>query len=149
MKKSGIIISTVLVFLLFGGLIIGWSVYQGKEHEMPYSMVLEFTDENFKKEVVDASNTLPVLVDFYAEWCYPCKMMDPIIEQVAKELKGQAVIGKVDTDRNMISRQLGVDRIPAVFIIRNGEIKDAYYGVVPKEKMIESLKKFVSEGQDA
>ncbi len=140
MKKSGVIIITILLFLAVGGLIIAWSVYRTPDKDL--GGVRSFTDENFRTEVVETSKTKPVLVDFYASWCVPCYMLEPILEEVAKDLKGKAVIGKVDTDRNMISRRFGVQRVPTIFIIRNGEVKDAISGVPTKKTIIEMLRKF-------
>jgi thioredoxin 1 len=140
MKKSGVVIITIILFLAVGGLIIAWSVYRSPEQDL--GGVRSFTDENFRTEVVETSKTKPVLVDFYASWCVPCYMLEPILEEVAKDLKGKAVIGKVDTDRNMISRRFGVQRVPTIFIIRNGEVKDAISGVPTKKRLIEMLKRF-------
>jgi thioredoxin 1 len=101
-----------------------------------------FTDENFQEDVVEASKLRPILVDFYADWCFPCRMLDPVLEEVAKDLNGRAVIGKLDTDRNLIARRFGVSRIPALFVIRDGEIKDSFFGVVPKETIVKALKEY-------
>lgn len=144
MNKTGIIIVTLIGFCLVGGLIIMWSVHEKKEAAAPLvaSRVQSFTDENFQTDVVEASKKRPILVDFYAEWCFPCRMLDPVLQEVAKDLKGRAVIGRVNTDQNLIARRFGINKIPAIFIIRDGEIKNAFYGVVPKETMIKALEKF-------
>ncbi|MGB6066935.1 MAG: thioredoxin domain-containing protein [Desulfomonilaceae bacterium] len=144
MNKTGIIIVTLIGFCLVGGLIIMWSVHEKKEAAAPLvaSHVQSFTDENFQTDVVEASKKHPILVDFYAEWCFPCRMLDPVLQEVAKDLKGRAVIGRVNTDQNLIARRFGINKIPAIFIIRDGEIKNAFYGVVPKETMIKALEKF-------
>lgn len=145
MKKTGIIIVTVVTFLLVGGLIVVWSAYQrGSVEQRVTTNLKDFSDENFEKEVVEASKTFPILVDFYAEWCFPCRMLDPILEEVAKDLKGRAVIGKVNTDKNLIGRKFGINKIPALFVIRDGEIKNAFYGVVPKETIIKALQEYGS-----
>ena len=115
------------------------AVYQKEDVSEQVSHVKSFTDENFEKEVVQASMKRPVLIDFYAEWCFPCKMLEPVLKEVAAELKGQAVIGKVDTDKNLIARRFGISKIPALFVIKNGEIKNAFYGVVPKETLVKAL----------
>jgi thioredoxin len=140
MKKSAIIASTVLVLILIGTAIVAWSVYQKRNGTADTTHVKSFTDDNFEADVVQASKTLPILVDFYAEWCFPCRMLDPVLEEVAKDLKGLAVIGKVDTDKNLIARRFGIRRIPAVFIIKDGEIKSAFYGVVPKDQIVKAIK---------
>ena len=140
MKKSVIIASTVLAFLVLGSAIIAWSVFQKRAGTPDLTNVKSFTDDNFEADVVQASKTLPILVDFYADWCFPCRMLDPILEEVAKDLKGLAVIGRVDTERNLIARRFGIRRIPAVFVIKDGEIKSAFYGVVPKETIVKAIK---------
>jgi thioredoxin 1 len=132
------VIATIALSLLVG-LIIVWSVHQKREVVELQDHVKRFTDENFELEVVKASMIRPVLVDFYAEWCSPCKMLDPVIRQVASDLKDRAVIGKLDTDKNLIARRFGINRIPTIFIIRDGEIKDAFFGLVPKETLIKAL----------
>ncbi len=140
MKRTGVIIISAVVFLLIGGLFLGWSAYKKSQVEKPAAANIQhFSDETFEKDVVETSKTMPVLVDFYAEWCFPCRMLEPILEEVANEMKGKAVIGKVNTDKNMIGRKFGISKIPAVFIIKNGEIKSAFYGVVPKETIVKAL----------
>jgi thioredoxin 1 len=143
MNKIKIIIATVIAFLLIGGLIIVWSAYQKSDLETRVSVdIKDFSDENFEQEVVEASKSFPILVDFYADWCIPCRMLEPVLEEVARDLKGKAIIGKVNTDKNLIGRKFGVSKIPALFIIRDGEIKNAFYGVVPKETIIKALQDF-------
>jgi thioredoxin 1 len=146
MSKTRIIVVTAVAFLLVGGLIILWSVYQqtGTVQPQLVSMIQSFTDENFEKDVVEASKKRAILVDFYAEWCFPCRMLDPILQEVAKDLNGCATIGKINTDKNLIPRRFGIDKIPAIFIIRDGEIKNAFYGVVPKETILKALEEFCS-----
>lgn len=146
MSKTKIIVVTAVAFLLVGGLIILWSVYQQTGTATPQlaSMIQSFTDENFEKDVVEASKKRAILVDFYAEWCFPCRMLDPILQEVAKDLNGCATIGKINTDQNLIPRRFGINKIPAIFIIRDGEIKNAFYGVVPKETILKALQEFCS-----
>jgi thioredoxin len=139
MKKSITIGLTICAFVLVGALIVAWSVHKKGDAGKHVVKVKNFTDENFERDVVEASKSQPVLVDFYAEWCYPCKMLDPILEEVARETLGRAVIGKIDTDRNLIPRRFGIDKIPAIFIIRDGEIKESFLGVVPKETIMKAL----------
>jgi thioredoxin 1 len=146
MNKTRIIIITAVAFLLVGGLIILWSVYQqqGTVQPQTISNIQSFTDENFEKDVVEASKKRAILVDFYAEWCFPCRMLDPILQEVAKDLNGCATIGKINTDKNLIPRRFGINKIPAIFIIRDGEIKNAFYGVVPKETILKALEEYCS-----
>ena len=146
MSKTRIIVVTAVAFLLVGGIIILWSVYQqtGTVQPQLVSNIQSFTDENFEKDVVEASKKRAIVVDFYADWCFPCRMLDPILQEVAKDLNGCATIGKIDTDKNLIPRRFGVNKIPAIFIIRDGEIKNAFYGVVPKETILKALEEFCS-----
>ena len=139
MDRTKLIVFTTVGLFLVAGLILSWAVYQKEDVSEQVSHVKSFTDENFEKEVVQASMKRPVLIDFYAEWCFPCKMLEPVLKEVAAELKGQAVIGKVDTDKNLIARRFGISKIPALFVIKNGEIKNAFYGVVPKETLVKAL----------
>ncbi len=146
MSKTRIIIATVVAFLLVGGLLVIWSIHQQSETAQPQvaSNIHNFTDENFEKDVVEASKKRAILVDFYAEWCFPCRMLEPILQEVAKDLSGCATVGKINTDQNLIPRRFGINKIPAIFIIRDGEIKNAFYGVVPKETILKALQEFCS-----
>jgi thioredoxin 1 len=140
MNKKITIIVSIVAFCLIGGLIIGWSLYQKSGDDKKLALVKVFNDENFEADVVGASAKLPVLVDFYAEWCIPCRMLEPVIAELARDLEGKAVIGRLDTDKNLIPRKLGITKIPAVWIIRDGEIKSTFYGVVPKDDILKALK---------
>lgn len=140
MKKTITIIASIAAFLIIGGLIVVWAVYQQNDTLKKNHLVKDFTDENFEADVVTASTKMPILVDFYAEWCMPCRMLTPIIEQVAQDVKDKAIIGRLDTDKNLISRKLGINKIPAVWIIRDGQVKKSFFGVVPKEKILEALR---------
>jgi thioredoxin 1 len=142
MKKTGTIIVTIIAFVLIGGIIVSWSVYQRRGIDGQAEHIRSFTDENFQVEVVEASKGKPILVDFYADWCFPCRMLDPILEEVARDLGGRAIVGKVNTDKNLIARRFGISKIPALFIIRDGEIKNSFFGVVSKETIIKALKEY-------
>lgn len=142
MKKTLIITLITLALFLAGGLIIAWSVYQKEDVQKQEAQIRSFTDENFEAEVVQASKKHPILVEFYADWCFPCRMLEPILTEVAKDLRGRAVIGRLNTDKNLIARKFGISRIPAVFIIRDGEIKNSFFGVVPKETIVKALQEY-------
>jgi len=100
-------------------------------------MALEITDASFREVI---SSDKPVLVDFWATWCGPCKMLGPIIEDIATEFEGKAIVGKVDVDNNQeVSMEFGIRNIPTVLIFKNGEVVDKFVGVTPKEVISEKL----------
>ncbi|WP_026998417.1 thioredoxin [Eisenibacter elegans] len=98
---------------------------------------LELTDANFQEVI---SGDKPVLVDFWAEWCGPCQMIAPTIEELAGEYEGKAVIAKLDVDNNPnASMQFGVRSIPTLLIFKNGQVVDKQIGVVPKNVLAQKL----------
>ena len=103
-------------------------------------MALEFTDANFEELVIKSEK--PVIVDLWAEWCGPCRMLTPIVEEMAKEYEGRAVIGKLNVDDNpTITAKFGVRNIPTVLFFKGGEIADKQVGSVPKSALIGKLEK--------
>jgi thioredoxin 1 len=94
------------------------------------SKPVEITDSNFE-EIINSEK--PVLVDFWAEWCGPCKMIGPVVEELANEFDGKAIIGKVDVDTNPgVSAKFGIRSIPTLLVFKGGEIVDKQVGAVPK-----------------
>ncbi|MFM6954646.1 MAG: thioredoxin [Sphingobacteriaceae bacterium] len=101
-------------------------------------MALEITDANFDEVVLKSDK--PVLVDFWAEWCGPCRMVGPVVEELAKEFEGKAIVGKVDVDSNPeISMKFGIRNIPALLFFKGGEIVDKQIGAVPKSVLAQKL----------
>jgi thioredoxin 1 len=101
-------------------------------------MALELTDKNFDELVLNSDK--PVLVDFWAEWCGPCRMVGPIVEELAKEYEGKAVIGKLDVDSNPeVSMKFGIRNIPTLLVFKNGQIVDKQVGVAPKNVLASKL----------
>ena len=102
------------------------------------TMALEITDDNFEELVLKSDK--PVLVDFWAEWCGPCRMLGPIIEEVSNDYEGKAVVGKLDVDSNQeFAAKFGVRNIPTVLVFDKGEMVKRQVGVSPKNIYTESL----------
>jgi len=105
---------------------------------MASDKVHEFTEGNFDQEVLQSD--VPVLVDFWAEWCMPCRMLAPTIDQVAEEFDGKAKIGKVDTDANReISVKYGISAIPTVILFKGGEVHKKFVGLTNKDDLASAL----------
>ncbi len=95
--------------------------------------LIEFTDTNFDREVLNADK--PVLVDFWAPWCAPCRMVGPIIEELSSSYAGRVKVGKLNTDDNpTIGSRYGIMSIPTILLFKNGEIVDRIVGAVPKKE---------------
>lgn len=101
-------------------------------------MALTITKENFDEVVLKSE--LPVLVDFWATWCGPCKMLTPIIEELAKELEGKAVVGKINVDeQGELAMKFGVMSIPTLMVFKNGELVKKSVGFMPKAQVLSLL----------
>lgn len=101
-------------------------------------MAVEITDANFEEVVLNSNK--PVVVDFWAEWCGPCRMVGPVIDEMHTEYEGRAVVGKVNVDENPgISAKFGVRNIPTILFIKNGEVADKSVGAVPKAQLSSKL----------
>ena len=107
------------------------------------SQPLHITDENFESEVLNSDK--PVLVDFWATWCGPCRMIAPIIEDLAKDYEGKAVIGKLDVDNNQLAAEkFGIRSIPTILIFKGGQLVDTIIGAVGKPYITELLEAHVN-----
>ena len=105
-------------------------------------MALEITDANFEELVLKSDK--PVLIDFWAEWCGPCRMLGPIIEELSTDFKDKAVIGKVNVDDNSeVPSQYGVRNIPTLLVFKGGEVVDKLVGAVPKSQILEKLEEYM------
>ena len=102
-------------------------------------LTVEVTDQNFQTEVLE--NSLPVIVDFWAPWCGPCRMIAPKLEEIAKDYEGKVVIAKVNVDNSpMVAGQFGIRSIPTLLYVKGGKVVDQVIGNVPKSDLETRLK---------
>jgi putative thioredoxin len=112
--------------------------------------VIDVTEQDFEQQVVERSKSTPVVVDFWAEWCGPCRMLGPVLEKAAEAREGQVVLAKVDTDANpSISRAFGIQGIPAVKAFKDGRIVDEFVGVQPPAQVERFFDRLVPSEADA
>jgi thioredoxin 1 len=108
--------------------------------------MIKLTDQNFEQEVVKSD--VPVLVDFWAEWCGPCKMIAPIVEELADEYNGKLKVCKLDVDAHgSIAQQFRILSIPTVIIFKGGKVESQIVGAVPKKEFQKHIEKALSNGQ--
>jgi thioredoxin 1 len=102
--------------------------------------ILEFSDQNFEQEVLGSEK--PVLVDFWAEWCAPCRMIAPAVEAIAGEYAGRAKVGKLNVDENQsVTSRYNIRSIPTLLVFKNGEIKEQLVGTTSKDNLAKLLDK--------
>ena len=100
--------------------------------------ILNVTSENYESEVLKSEKT--VLIDFYADWCGPCKMMSPVIDEIAEEMKETIKVGKINVDENQdLAMEYGVMSIPTIVVLKNGEVQKTFVGVTDKEEIKQAL----------
>lgn len=100
--------------------------------------VLNITEKNFENEVLKSN--VPVIIDFYADWCGPCKMMSPIVDEIAEELKEKVKVGKINSDDNMnLAEKYGIMSIPTILVIKEGNVVKTFVGVTDKTTIINEI----------
>jgi thioredoxin 1 len=105
---------------------------------MASQTVVDFTDSNFDAEVLQSD--IPVLVDFWAEWCQPCKMLTPTIDQLANEYEGRVKVGKLNVDHSRdVAVKYGISSIPTVILFKDGEVERKFVGLAPKDQFTAAL----------
>jgi thioredoxin 1 len=114
------------------------SKYLNQTIKNPIKMALELTDANFEELVIKSNK--PVLVDFWAEWCGPCLMVGPFVEEIAAEYEGKAIVGKLNVDNNPgVSMQFGIRNIPALLYFKDGKVVDKQVGAAAKSVLAGKL----------
>ena len=104
--------------------------------------ILELTSENFDEKVINSD--IPVIVDFWAEWCGPCKALVPTLDKIAEDYKGKAIIGNVNVEQYQeIAQEYNVRNIPNLLIFQSGEVQESLVGLAPEHKITEVLNKFI------
>ncbi len=108
------------------------------DNKSAIDMAIELTDSNFEELALKSDK--PVMVDFWAEWCGPCRMVGPVVEEIAKDYEGKAVVGKVNVDNNpQVAMKYGIRSIPTILFLKNGEVVDRSVGAVPKGTLTTKL----------
>ena len=115
-------------------------------NETTNNYIFEVDEKNIVENVIEKSTNLPVLVDFWAPWCGPCKQLNPVLEKITTKAKGKFLLAKINIDENkQIAAQLNIQSIPTVMIFKDKKIVDAFQGVIPENKIIEFVEKHLNE----
>ncbi|MFF3640537.1 tetratricopeptide repeat protein [Streptomyces sp. NPDC002564] len=115
----------------------------------PASLVIDVDEAGFEREVLQRSNEVPVVIDFWAEWCEPCKQLSPLLERLAQEYNGRFLLAKIDVDANqMLMQQFGVQGIPAVFAVVAGQALPLFQGAAPEAQIRQTLDQLIQVGEE-
>ncbi|RKT06967.1 putative thioredoxin [Streptomyces sp. 3211.6] len=115
----------------------------------PSALVIDVSEAGFESDVLQLSNEVPVVLDFWAEWCEPCKQLGPLLERLAVEANGRFVLAKIDVDANqMLMQQFGIQGIPAVFAVVAGQVLPLFQGVAPEQQIRETLAQLVQVAEE-
>ncbi|MFE3015954.1 tetratricopeptide repeat protein [Streptomyces sp. NPDC059256] len=115
----------------------------------PSSLVIDVDEAGFERDVLQQSAEVPVVLDFWAEWCQPCKQLSPVLERLALEYNGRFVLAKVDVDANqMLMQQFGIQGIPAVFAVVAGQALPLFQGAAPEEQIRQTLDQLIQVGEE-
>lgn len=112
----------------------------------PKYQTTQITDANFNEII--GNTKMPILLDFYADWCGPCKVLGPIIDELAEEYEGRALVAKINTQVNPgLSQHFKIKSIPTMIIINNGQLAERFQGLIPKPNLEEILEEYIAGGQ--
>lgn len=115
----------------------------------PSSLVIDVDEAGFERDVLQRSAEVPVVLDFWAEWCQPCKQLSPVLERLAQEYNGRFILAKVDVDANqMLMQQFGIQGIPAVFAVVAGQALPLFQGAAPEQQIRQTLDQLIQVGEE-
>jgi len=113
-----------------------------EDKEKSFEIEIEVGDDDFQEKVIEMSKKVPVLVDFYADWCAPCRILSPILEKIAREYNGKFILAKVNVDDAQITAgEFGIMSVPTVVLFKNGEPVDYFVGALPEIQIKDWLKR--------
>jgi putative thioredoxin len=113
-----------------------------EEHSEEYEVEIEVGDDDFQEKVIEKSKKIPVLVDFYASWCFPCKILSPTLEKIVRDYNGKFILAKVNVDEAQITAgEFGIMSVPTVVLFKNGKPVDYFVGALPETQIKDWLKR--------